>query len=131
MTDLRPVHKHVWDGGTVPAWLDLHQYWFDNNQLTVATPDGHAHPQPGWWLIGWTDGTVTVASPWTGAHVYADDGITGRLMRAEAAIAHTRTLHRRNEHTGDCEHCSAGDYPDYSVPHPCPTIRALDEEPTP
>jgi hypothetical protein len=30
-----------------------------------------------------------------------------------------RTLHQRNEHTGDCEYCSARDYPDYAVPHPC------------
>lgn len=42
-----------------------------------------------------------------------------------------RALHKRNEHTGDCEHCSARDYPDYAVPHPCDTIRALDEPPGP
>lgn len=35
-------------------------------------------------------------------------------------------LHRRNEHTGECEHCSQGDYPDYSVPWPCLTIQALE-----
>ncbi|MFD5002187.1 hypothetical protein ACFWMV_04695 [Streptomyces mutabilis] len=50
-----------------------------------------------------------------------------RAERAEAAIERVRTLHRRNEHTGDCEHCSARDYPDYSVRHPCATVRALDE----
>lgn len=37
-----------------------------------------------------------------------------------------RTLHQRNEHTGDCEYCSARDYPDYAVPYPCDTVRALD-----
>lgn len=56
---------------------------------------------------------------------------TTRAARTDAATERVRALHHRNEHTGDCEHCSAGDYPNYSVPHPCPTIRALDEEPTP
>lgn len=45
-----------------------------------------------------------------------------------AATARVRALHRRNEHTGTCEHCSERDYPNYAVPHPCPTIRALDGE---
>jgi hypothetical protein len=43
-----------------------------------------------------------------------------------ASVQEVRKLHRRNEYTGDCEHCSERDYPDYAVPHPCPTIRALD-----
>ncbi|MFE2965533.1 hypothetical protein ACFXKC_18005 [Streptomyces sp. NPDC059340] len=42
------------------------------------------------------------------------------------AADRVRALHRRNESTGECEYCSARDYPDYAVPHPCPTIRALD-----
>lgn len=42
------------------------------------------------------------------------------------ATDRVRTLHRRNEHTGDCEHCSKRDYPDYAVPWPCATIQALD-----
>lgn len=47
------------------------------------------------------------------------------------AVQRVQELHRRNEHTGDCEHCSERDHPDYAVPWPCPTIRALtrDEEP--
>ncbi|MFC9736208.1 hypothetical protein ACFWG5_34345 [Streptomyces hydrogenans] len=49
-----------------------------------------------------------------------------RADRAEAAIARVRAVHVRNGHTGDCEHCSAGDYPNYAVPDPCPTLRALD-----
>lgn len=51
----------------------------------------------------------------------------GRLA-AEAAVRRVRELHRRNANTGDCEHCSERDYPDYAVPHPCPTIAALDAE---
>jgi hypothetical protein len=50
-----------------------------------------------------------------------------RLERAEAALDRVRALHIRNRHTGDCEHCSENDYPDYAVPHPCPTVAALDE----
>lgn len=84
MTPPRPAHTHTWDGGTVPTWLDPHQYWFDNNQLVVATPDGPAQPRPGWTLVGWSSGHVTIASPWTAAHVYAPDGIAGRLARAAA-----------------------------------------------
>ncbi|WP_446458616.1 hypothetical protein [Streptomyces rochei] len=42
-----------------------------------------------------------------------------------------RALHRQNENTGDCEHCSERDYPDYSVPWPCPTIRILGGEDQP
>lgn len=39
-----------------------------------------------------------------------------------------RALHVRNPHSGTCEHCSAGDYPNYAVPWPCPTMRALDKK---
>ncbi|MFF1574696.1 hypothetical protein ACFVWR_18305 [Leifsonia sp. NPDC058292] len=43
----------------------------------------------------------------------------------KADVDRVRELHVRNRHTGSCEHCSAGDYPDYDVPWPCPTIEAL------
>jgi hypothetical protein len=49
----------------------------------------------------------------------------------DAANARVRALHHRNENTGDCEHCSEHDYPDYAVPWPCPTIAALDPKDTP
>jgi hypothetical protein len=48
------------------------------------------------------------------------------LARAERV----RVLHQRNENTGGCEYCSMRDYPDYAVPFPCDTIRALDGEET-
>jgi hypothetical protein len=44
------------------------------------------------------------------------------------AIKRIHALHRRNEHSGNCEHCSKRDYPDYEVPWPCPTIQALSSE---
>ncbi len=43
-----------------------------------------------------------------------------------AAADRVRALHRRNENTGECEYCSARDYPDYTVPFPCDTIKALE-----
>jgi len=57
--------------------------------------------------------------------------LTERAERAEAALNAVRRLHVRNEHTGTCEECSRRDYPDYSVPAPCPTIRALGAHTTP
>lgn len=44
------------------------------------------------------------------------------------SVDRVRALHRKNENTGDCEYCSARDYPNYSVPHPCDTIQALEEK---
>lgn len=48
-----------------------------------------------------------------------------------AAVERVRALHVRNPNSGTCEHCSERDYPDYAVPHPCPTIRALDDQEQP
>lgn len=45
-----------------------------------------------------------------------------------AAVERVRAQHTRVAITDDCYQCSQRDYPDYSVPWPCPTIRALDEE---
>ncbi|MFE9850357.1 hypothetical protein ACFYPN_16305 [Streptomyces sp. NPDC005576] len=43
----------------------------------------------------------------------------------EAATGRVRVLHERSP-SGACVHCSANDYPDYEVTHPCATLRALD-----
>lgn len=56
-----------------------------------------------------------------------DDGLRQQLAAAEAAIARVRALHRHNPNSDTCEPCSDRDYPDYSVPWPCPTIAALDQ----
>lgn len=58
--------------------------------------------------------------------------VRAALLQAEAAIERARALHVRNAHTGDCEDCSARDYPNYAVRWPCPTIAALNpQEPQP
>jgi hypothetical protein len=67
------------------------------------------------------------------AKAYGAGARSGDKLRADndtltAAVDRVRALHVRNPHSGTCEHCSDGDYPDYAVPHPCATIRALDEE---
>lgn len=41
------------------------------------------------------------------------------------ALEGLHALHRRNENSGVCEHCSERAYPDYEVPWPCETIRSL------
>jgi hypothetical protein len=45
-----------------------------------------------------------------------------------AGAARVHALHRRNENNGECEYCSARDYPNYAVPWPCDTIHALTGE---
>lgn len=85
MTPPTPTHTHIWDGGDLPHWLQLDDYHFDYGQLVIYTPDGHVRPDDGWWLIGWSDGTITAASPTSGERVYGAGGITDRLERAEAA----------------------------------------------
>ena len=63
MTDQPTVaHTHIWDGHTLPAWMGLDAHHFDNDQLVVHTADGDARPLPGWWLVCWTDGLITVTS---------------------------------------------------------------------
>lgn len=48
-----------------------------------------------------------------------------REQRAELTLAgKIRELHRRNDY-GECVHCSARDYPDYSVEYPCETVKIL------
>ncbi|HEX5567685.1 MAG TPA: hypothetical protein VFY14_12300 [Streptomyces sp.] len=58
----------------------------------------------------------------TGDHNDAD---AIALKTALTALDRVRALHVRNQNTGDCEHCSERDYPNYAVPWPCPTIHAL------
>jgi hypothetical protein len=80
-----PIRTHRLDGTPLPAWLDgLHH--FDGGELVVHTPDGDAPPRPGWSLVGWSDGTVTVASPTTVDRVYGPDGIAAQLDRVLAAV---------------------------------------------
>jgi hypothetical protein len=85
VTQPTPTHTHVWDGGDLPDWLQLDDYHFDNNQLVIYTPDSPTRPQPGWWLIRWTDNTITVASPTVAERVYGPDGLAGQLTRIQAA----------------------------------------------
>lgn len=84
-------HTHTWNGGPLPTCLTRHHH-DDGGQPVIHTPDGPAQPRPGWTIVLWTDGSVTVASPTTAARVYAADGIVGRLAQAEADMGRVRVL---------------------------------------
>lgn len=82
MTQPTPTRTHTWDGSReLPDWLTNHRW--TAGQLVIRTPDGDTRPQPGWWLIGWSDGTITAASPTSGERVYGVGGMADRLERAE------------------------------------------------
>ncbi|MFF7946985.1 hypothetical protein [Streptomyces griseorubiginosus] len=132
----RPTHTHRLGRSPLPAWLDgLHRR--DAGELVVHTPDGDARPRPGWTVVAWSDGTVTVASPTTAARVYGPGGVYAQLEQAEAAIARVTELHPPADDwswaTFGCDHggahwqlCAR-----CRTCHPCQTTRALVEEPTP
>jgi hypothetical protein len=70
--------------------------------------------------------------PGHGEEEHRPRALRERVQQAErerdelkAAVERVRNLHVRNANTGDCEHCSERDYPNYAVPWPCPTIAAL------
>lgn len=123
----------------VAGWLS--EYGFD----TVLDIDGPAHPKREFWN---EQGALLVTDRKLPAVAYIDDrGIrfkSWKQVLAElenmanppgrpaptyegllTAMERIHALHRRNENSGVCEHCSARDYPDYAVPWPCETIRAL------
>lgn len=77
------THTHTLDGShTLPDWLH-----HDGHRLTLPGRDDDTRPQPGWMLVRWSDGHVTVASPQVAARAYGPDGMHGRLERAEAELA--------------------------------------------
>jgi hypothetical protein len=88
----RPTHSHTWDRRTVPAWVRPDQHHFSADELVIHTPDGHALTPPGWTLVGWSNGTVTVASPTTTERVYGPSGAFEQLARAEAALTRVAAL---------------------------------------
>ena len=88
MTAPAVAHTHTWDGTpTFPTWLPADRHSWDGTQLVIHTPDGDAHPRPGWWLIGWTDGLITVASPAVADRAFGVTGLAGRCTAAETALA--------------------------------------------
>lgn len=127
------------DATDVAGWLAARG--FD----TVVDVDGPKHPKREFWN---ERGALLVTDRKLPAIAYIDDrGIrfqSWKQVLAElenladpnastsptyeallAAMEGIYVLHRRNHHSGNCEHCSDRDYPDYAVPWPCETIRAL------
>lgn len=98
------THSWTWTGGRdIPDWLARHHH-FDGARLVIHTPDGHIRPEPGWWLIHWSDDAVTTATPRIAERVYGTAGLHGRLERAEADLAALRQVAR-----GYCPDCGRGD----------------------
>jgi hypothetical protein len=86
------------------------------------TPDGHLQAGPDNRVATMVVNVPLKAEPpdWWQPHLKPT---REQLLDAADRV---RSLHRRNENSGTCEHCSARDYPNYAVQFPCETIRALD-----
>lgn len=59
------VDTRTWDGTRDPAlitWLGEDAHRFDGHQLVLQTSDGDVYPEPGWTLLRWPDGGLTVMS---------------------------------------------------------------------
>lgn len=83
-TQPTPARTHIWDGThTLPDWLGPDHHHWNGNRLAIRTVDGDSHPRPGWMLIGWSDGAVTIASPRIAEREYGPDGPWARAARAE------------------------------------------------
>ncbi|MDX3053352.1 hypothetical protein PV378_43890, partial [Streptomyces scabiei] len=61
-------------GPDLTAWLADTPHTLDGDQLTLHTDLGDMQPRPGWTLLKWTDGEITVASPRTVERVYGPHG---------------------------------------------------------
>ncbi|MFJ8727693.1 hypothetical protein [Streptomyces sp. NPDC093269] len=120
--------------------------WFaDRGFDTVLDVDGPSHPKREFWneqgallvtdrklpAIAYIDDRAIRFRSWKQALAelsYVTSGTKYGTPTREAllgALERIQALHRRNENSGVCEHCSARDYPDYEVPWPCETVRAL------
>lgn len=120
----------------VACWLSDHG--FD----TLIDVDGPRHPKREFWndmgvllvtdrklpAVAYIDDRAIRFQSWKQALAALEcppyDAIP-TYERLLVALERLVGLHRRNEHSGNCEHCSDRDYPDYAVPWPCETIRVL------
>lgn len=60
------VDTRVWNGtrdADLIAWMGDRAHRFDDDgQLVILTTDGEIRPRPGWTLVSWPDGALTVMS---------------------------------------------------------------------
>ena len=104
MTRPTPTDIHLWDGTpNLPPWL----HW-NGAHIVLPGRDDTTQPQPGWTLVRWSDGHITVASPQAADRVYGPHGIWRRLQRAEAELARVRTVATDflHEHEGGPDPCA-------------------------
>ncbi|MCX5000911.1 hypothetical protein [Streptomyces longwoodensis] len=127
------------DAATVAIWLADHG--FD----TVIDVPGSNHPKREFWndqglllvtdrklpAVAYIDDRAIRFQSWKQALAALENAENPREHSAPTyeallnALEGLHALHRRNEHTGECEYCSAHDYPDYQVPWPCQTLLSL------
>jgi hypothetical protein len=73
------VRLRTWTGQPDPdlaAWLGDAPHHFEGDQLVIhgEGADEDVQPRPGWQLVGWPDGVVTVASARTATRLYEPEG---------------------------------------------------------
>lgn len=89
------VDTRLWDGTPNPAliaWLGGDGHHFDGTQLVIHTTDGDIYPEPGWTIVRWPDGDLTVMSPRAAVKRLAPGA---RATDAEAAVQRVAALHER------------------------------------
>lgn len=116
------THTHTWDGPrNLPDWL--HQ---EDGHLVLPGRDDDTQPRPGWMLVRWSDGLITVASPQVAARAFGPDGIHGRLQRAEAELRQ----HAENE-SADAAAGSYAGSSEHAIAHPEPWLHVTFTSPDP
>lgn len=91
------ARRWTWTDGsdrTLPDWLTGHHHWHHDRPV-IHTIDGPRTLYDGWIVAQWTDGAITVGSTTVADRVYGDNGLAGRLARAEAELAGVRALNER------------------------------------
>lgn len=115
------THTHTWDGSTLPGWLPA-----DDAHTVLHARDDDTPPQPGWMLVRWSDGIITVNSPQAADRTFGPDGIWGRLQRAEAELA--------DRDTAESADAAAGSYAgssEHAIAHPEPWLHVTFTSPDP
>jgi hypothetical protein len=88
------VRLRTWTGqpeADLSAWLGDAPHHYEGDQLVIhgEGADEDVRPRPGWQLVRWPDGVVTVASARTAARVYEPDAAstTPAELRDQVAAA--------------------------------------------
>lgn len=89
----RTDHR-IWNGTHDPAlteWLGPDTHHWHHGQLILHTPDGDMTPRPGWSILRWDDGELTIASPRIVARVWQMEGRCSAVMLNQPHAPHEWT----------------------------------------